>query len=516
MPKLQVVKIGYESFDALHALGLGIFVAEAIGHFVEIVDDGVSYLISFSKTPHISYWNVFDKLLKLPTEKDLFNFDKKKRLSPKLLTLDGLLAALFTTLGPRIMSLHDLQIKKELSPEMVEMTLEKVKKAITRWRSSVERKSQGMAKTDFWGNLFTSYTSEDYAFPTPATSTLHPINILMTIEPSLSYSTRQAFSDGNVSHRSNMTVNNFPYAPLFVFIGASRFLRAQRVNNELVNFYVPIPSSVKLDAQKFFMPLAYSPFTPNVALLMFCMSLVKYENMSWRGVIHQTLQTQKANQSISVNRAIFNFGWLGKLEKKTLKNWQLVYLKARELNLETDDLTDFLISHEPAKLVEHLLNWSRVIIYSKNSTRLRQYCLTDLKEITLMIDENHDLPLSSILLNEKGTIRFGHALRQLKATQNGTLREIIDDLEVVNTQESLILILARAVEACVIQDSKYEFTIIPDDRDLYFLLLDVQKFGVKQVASVLVILAALHYPRKEESNISAAESKAITKEYSND
>jgi hypothetical protein len=80
--------------------------------------------------------------------------------------------------------------------------------------------------------------------------------------------------------------------------------------------------------------------------------------------------------------------------------------------------------------------------------------------------------------------------------QNGILQDVIDELERVKNIERLLVIISNAVEACVVQNTNYQFTIVPDDQDLFYLLEDVQKFGVSQVASILIVLASLRYPRK--------------------
>ncbi len=113
-----------------------------------------------------------------------------------------------------------------------------------------------------------------------------------------------------------------------------------------------------------------------------------------------------------------------------------------------------------------------------------------------MFDETKNTPLSAVLLNEKGLLRFGRALRQLKSHQNNVLREVVSELEIVNKVDDFLVLLSMIVESSVIQDSKNEFTIVPDEQDLFYLLEDVRRYGVRETASMLIILASLRYPRK--------------------
>jgi hypothetical protein len=507
MLELYVTKTGYESFDALHALGISLFMAQATDELVSLLDCGFAYKLSCSQIPSKDPMEVFNNLFKLPTIHDLTTL-RKKNFQGEFLNLDGILAALFTTCGPRAVSVQDMLEKVKIDPKIIEMSYKKAEKAIARWRSFFTSLLTKSARAKFWDDLVTAYVSGTYAIFIPAKH--GSINVLMTLEPGLSYSLRQTVSDGIVNRQTNMTVGNLPFAPIFAFLGASRFLRAQRLNNEMVNFYVLIPSNFLIDSKTCLAVISYSSCDPKAASILYSMFLVRKKlNSSCIGIACQTLQTQRAKQSISVDRWKIDLKWLNKFSDPIIKSWILFLLITKRYNIEIDNLTDFLTEQEPKKFLEHLTEWCRMAIYTRSKIAFKGYSLTDLKEITLMIDADHNLPLSNILLSEKGTLRFGHALRQLHARQNGIVQEVIDDLEVVTKQENLVIILSRVLEACVVQDSKYEFTIVPDDKDLFLLLEDVQKFGVRSVASILIILASLRYPRKSniQSQLANLESK---------
>ena len=116
-----------------------------------------------------------------------------------------------------------------------------------------------------------------------------------------------------------------------------------------------------------------------------------------------------------------------------------------------------------------------------------------------------EIPLSTVLEREQGTLRFGHALRLLGKYNNGPLRDIIDSLDSVQTCDQLMHVLAQAVQECAVAGAKTPFIVIPDDEDLKHLLDDIDRYGARTVAELLIILSALRYPRKVEDESKEGE-----------
>jgi hypothetical protein len=110
-------------------------------------------------------------------------------------------------------------------------------------------------------------------------------------------------------------------------------------------------------------------------------------------------------------------------------------------------------------------------------------------------------PLSSVLEQERGTLRFGHALRLLGQQNPAPLRDIIDALDSACTSDQLVRILAQAAQECAVASAKTEFIVIPSDNDLRQLLDDVDQYGARTIAGLLIILSALRYPRRSGLNI---------------
>jgi hypothetical protein len=65
-------------------------------------------------------------------------------------------------------------------------------------------------------------------------------------------------------------------------------------------------------------------------------------------------------------------------------------------------------------------------------------------------------------------------------------------------------------QTCEVLKAKSEFIIVPTDDDLDILLADVDQFGVKRIASVLLILAVLRYPREEREEPADSPGQAET------
>ena len=178
--------------------------------------------------------------------------------------LDGLLAAHFTVPGVRVVSVMNLLGKKRINRSVQKDALAKARSAVNRLKSYAERESHG--SPDWLAGLLRDYDVESPVTPKPVAAGTGDLAVSMAIDPAFSYSTRRPSSDGLITDKTNVAMDGTRYAALLTHIGAARFLRAQRVANNLVNFYVPIPDSIVLHADTG-LPLLYSfQQAPNHAL----------------------------------------------------------------------------------------------------------------------------------------------------------------------------------------------------------------------------------------------------------
>jgi hypothetical protein len=494
--KYCVLKTGYQQFDVLHAMGFCLIVSAASNQPVSLQDNTAWYLVEFEKMPTESPLTALKKIIAFPAVDSFKTFDKSCPTA-EWITFDGLLVALFTTPGPRLVSVADVQGKTKLSPDLLKEGLAKVRKATSRWMKFVEKQTKQKSIDEIWDDFLSDYNINNPAIPEIGHQGKGAIKILMPIEPSLSFSSRQVFSNGKVELQESMAAITPKYASLLAFVGASQFLHAQRVAGKLVNLYLPLPDSVIIAHPCDALLLDESSFDSNIAEILYTLHFAKrMPNQGWMALSCQTLKTQGGQQSISVDRHAKELYPFMKLNTALLGKWQYLLIKARQLDIEVDSLTDFLLSGELPQFRRHLLELARVVLFTKNSDSFPLYTMQDLLEVTKMFDETQNTPLSAVLLNEKGLLRFGRALRQLKSHQNNVLREVVSELEMVKEMNDYLVLLSRIVEASVIQDSKNEFTIVPDEQDFYYLLEDVRRYGIRETASMLIILASLRYPRK--------------------
>ncbi len=512
-----VVKMGDDMFDALHAYGLGILVAYASHSPVKLVDQGISYQLH-SHTSRLDITaDILANVLKLPTLSAIRTTGRKGMEVPlAVATFDGLLAALFTTPGVRAVSVADLLGRQRFAqrPSVAQDSLKKVRSAIARWTHSIQRQSCG--SPGWLRDVLRDYDPAQPGIPLPAEKTRNEIGILMTLDPSASYSTRRPLSDGLVTGKVSLTTSGIRYAPPLAFIGAARFLRAQCVAGNLVNFYVPLASSVELGAEAALPILFPVEWVPEQAVALQWLTRFEKTRMpdtDWCGLAYQVMQTQGVQQPISRDRGCLDNAWLATLENQAgdavLGYWESLLAQSREQTpFELDHLVSCLMRHHAQDWLLHLRDMA-MSQHRPSHTPFRSYRLKEVKEVTNLMTTSTHFPLSAVLEREAGTLRFGHALRLLGYHHPAPLRDVIDALDVVQTVDQLVRILAQAAQECAMASAKSPFIIVPSDEDLKCLLDDVEVYGARTIAGLLIILSALRYPRMPEasSEPSASESE---------
>lgn len=175
--------------------------------------------------------------------------------------------------------------------------------------------------------------------------------------------------------------------------------------------------------------------------------------------------------------------------------------------IDLDLLTDFLMSPNSYTLRSHLLDVG--VRSAVSATALSDRYSHE--EVMRMIGNltPPDAFLSTIVCREAGTLRFGRSLRLLGVQQPHALREAIEELQSVRASHQLLVALARSTQMCVLAKAVSEFIIIPSEEDLRLLLEDVERFGLKDVVALLIILSAVRYPsrREQESEPGDLESE---------
>src|SRR5947209_3683317 len=167
-----VVKTGAELFDLLHAYGLGILLAHAGAQPTQMMDTGGTYtLTGHLCSPLHTSIDLVDEVLVLPTPPQV-EATRQPRGDISVANLDGLLTILFTTRGPRVLSVADLTRRSKWDDAVIEQAIKKVHDALTCWKASVSQTSSKGAQR-FLEQILEDYAPLTLAPPVPAEARPH-------------------------------------------------------------------------------------------------------------------------------------------------------------------------------------------------------------------------------------------------------------------------------------------------------------------------------------------------------
>ncbi len=253
---------------------------------------------------------------------------------------------------------------------------------------------------------------------------------------------------------------------------------------------------------------------PEQALVLQALDLVTKGSKvkgRWKALSYQVLQTLAKQQAISRSRGSLDLSWFGHLNhhagEHLLQYWKWLFrTPQKERPYQLHHLVEALVTSQRQAWEAHLFEVAQAELARRpleeqddQTRRLRLYSLHEIQEVSTAMESPLPTPLSTILERKEGTMRFGHALRQLKEQAFSMVREILEDLESVRTRVQLMDVLTRARETCEVMDAKSPFLIVPSDRDLQLLLEDVERYDAHTIASLLRLLSTLHNaPRREE------------------
>jgi hypothetical protein len=507
----RVMKMGSIMFDTLHAYGLGLLLGYAYEHPVLLEDEGCWYRLSHdgSNLVHRSC-DLLDAIITLPLDPALLTAEREHPVDEHIIplaNLDGLLGALFTyPRGIRVFSLDDVWQKHRLDPSVPARSLAKVQACYLRWKSLLI----GMLPDPAcWLNdLLEEYHPAHAQFPIPVPKRRKTdITITMAIDPTFSYGSRQPRSDGTITTRVNMTIQGTRFAALLAQIGAMRFLRAQQVSGNLVNYTLPVATRLSLTPELTLPLLLHAGhLTPESALLAQSIQYVlasPVHEATWYALMFQTLQMQGMQQPVSLHHGNIDLLWFESLKmrlgKGSLFFWRkLLRTAQKDLPYERDCLEGALLSQQASLYLTHLEDAARIAHGIPNAVEY----VYSLKEVTIIMDMMEDmgqLPLRPILERKTGTLRFGRALRLLKSSRPAGAREILDALESVQTRDQLVRVLHQLNEECALLAAKTDYVILPSEDDMLILSDDVARYSASTIAGILMLLSSLRYPKSEES-----------------
>ena len=516
--KWCIVRTGIRQFDMLHAYGLGILLATACDTTIEFDEVGYSSVLSCAvcALPQVDSDALLERVFSLPDEEELRLCDlhaKEQRLS--ITVLDGLLAALFTTPGPRVLSVSDLIRKQALDQTILHKGLEKATTKIGKWKAFARRVAQGNG-ANWLDDLLSDYHPAHPVCPLLVEGTNEKgINVLMTIDPSFSYSLRSQYSDGRMMERTQVAVQGTRYAGLLAYLGASRFLRGHRLSGDLVNYYLPVASSCSLDARTTLPLLFPAEQKPEQAAVQQWLAFSQQPfqgEAAWSSLAYQTLLTQGLQQSLSLEHGELECHWLFALQSRLgdglLRFWQFQLGTKEGAQEDQEDLLDCLKRRRARAFRSHLLIKARTMIAHPDSVK-RRYSLEEVRIITAAMNNSEQEPLHIVLEREEGTRCFGRALRQIGRSNATKLRDLTEELETVHTRAQLLPVLHRIVLASELEKAKEQRILVPTEKDMTVLLEDVERFGIPEVVGLLLVLSVLRYPRRDEHGVLKVEVSTV-------
>lgn len=518
----RVTKVGAVMLDALHAYGAGIVVTSTTGEPVAVQDCGCFYRLSCScgAVPQVPFEQL-DEIFALPQPDEVLRAREAQTQpvapAPALANLDGLLAALFTRPDVvRSCSLSALLHRHRFDPTAIERGIESVRAVCTQWKAWVARETP--PASHWLGDLLGDYDSLRPGQPVPTSSPREDeLTATLALDPSLAYATRQALSDGRIGRKVNMTLRGTRFAALLAYIGAMRFLRAQPIKGDCIAYSVPVAPALTLRAGSA-RPLLWprDEDEPEEALLLQALDLASGNTQgetSWRALLYQVLLAQGKQASISRSRGAVDVARLALLESRTggalSGHWQrLLRTPKRARPCDLGHLVSAFVTGRRQEWEAHLRDVAQAELARRPrektddpAARLRLYSIDEVKEVSATMESSHSTPLSAILEGKDGTVRFGHALRQLRENAPSMAREVLEDLESIKTRDQLLDALTRALQWCEVIKAKSPFMIVPVDLDLKLLLEDVERYGPQSIAALLRLLSTLHNaPRRGELN----------------
>jgi hypothetical protein len=229
----------------------------------------------------------------------------------------------------------------------------------------------------------------------------------------------------------------------------------------------------------------------------------------WGALAYQTLLTQGQQQSLSVESGVLETGWLVPIQEHlgagVIASWRAL-LSAKGAPDEQEPLRDCLKRRSADAWMDHLRTLAQRLQRDTEAKGWR-YSLEEVRRITEAMRDAEHTPLKHVLEREHGTLRFGRALRQIGRHNSSRLRDLLEELEEVQTLAQLLPLLHRVIVASELEKAKKRPIIVPSEEDMIVLLEDVDRYGVPVMVGLLLVLSALHYPRRDDTPTSDVGEK---------
>ncbi len=511
--ELQIHKTGFDFFDGLTALGVCITLSYAYQVDIQLTNEVGLYNLEYEQNSTIPQHDfLLTDLLELPSPDEIYRFDTKIFEQPiRFSNLDGLLASSYTIPGGRSPSFFDLYRSVEKNPERITACLNKVNQLIGKLQKTLayyKKKNLSLIC-----EIEKTYSIHKFSAVTFSQIKGSGTSIPMAIEPFLSFSSRSAIPDTNISNRVNIFVTEPRFVGPMAFIGAARFLRAHVVNGNFINLYLPLPKSITINRDSCLPLLHFSESYSRVCiasqLLFFSLrsihSPTKKMKVSgeWTGLAFQSMLTHGIMQPISISAGVLEFVRMRKIVAcvgvQLIIQWRrLLEIEPKIGFLDNRLLAEFILSPRLENWLEHLqdcIKKNRPLL----GRRLFSYTIKELKEITKIMEDGEKKPTWSHLLSKnKGSYHIGCAIRLLRKNDFFVYRELINSLGTVKTVDQLIHFVGQVCYECSLAFIENRFIFIPDDTDLNHFAKEVEDYGVAKISELIQMVAYADYSKKDD------------------
>ena len=506
-------KTGYAPFDSIHAIGLGFLLWGASGQPVTVADDGVCYRVVL-ETPIqvIDLPSILANLLPLTTPAELHADTHYAARATAV--LDGALTWMFTSPGVHAISAASVRRKTPHHPQRAEA-------AISKWTRLREKACVHAQRVCARLGTATDHLLTGYLANAPQPVSFGPrlsgsISIPLVVEPALGFAYRHQCADGAVAEKTNVIAITPTLASLLLLLGGIYCIRGQEIAGGLVHVYAPIVRQTTIRGTPM-LPCFPAPDTSSDDALMRVWLNVERGHLladgDWACLAYHILQTQGAQQAFSLQRGTLKLSRLpnpSSMKLRLADRWADWLAPSRAQRPPgTDDLIRAVLWQESGAFTAHL-HIAALASMRAHQPHWPMYTEDDVREAIVMSNatDGSCTMLVEIINHRQGTYRFGTALRALGNYVPATQRDLVADLDMVRECDQFLRVLARIVEQCRISTAKHPFVVVPDDDDLRRLLADVAQHGTRTIAGLIIILAALRYPRRvEESPESGANSQ---------
>jgi hypothetical protein len=492
-----ILKTGFSSFDALHALGLAILLSETCQTKVNIANNDISFVLTLAllSIPRIST-ECMDRILDLPKPEEILELSKNPD-DICFLNLDGLLAVSLSLPGPRVVSVSDLIYKPFLNQKQ---RSDRVNSSLTKVLSIVDRVKDYLNtqirtnQNNFLDDILADYSPNQPKAPVieKYVDRKRSLPIWSVLEPALGFSNRSPASNCMLESY-NLTIKGTRFAILLAVIAAARMLRAQRFEGQNILFWVPKVTQGVILPSSALPTLHFFKGNLETTVLFHALDMARtITPISHEGFYYRVYSERGPQQPLPTEEGEISLENIRKLSSRQINYWKQKCESSFPLELHL--LARALFDRSFEECIKFFISWHDQII--KYGSTLN-YSLDNLLEVIDMLDPDSKQPLSKVLDEKSGARKFGALLRQLHETNRGEYLESYEMLKIAKSPEDILSVLSRTMSEIVTMNPKKSvFRVFPTNNDVKILLEQIECYGTSPIAQILIILASIHVSRK--------------------